>query len=872
MLTRQPLTLRYRQGNPNVFSVTLDSGDGEIVPTSSLAIKLEIRASEAGRILYAVPLAIVPGDAGRLMCTLPAGMGTGRYVAGLLFDHTTEPDWHRGICYIEILPQGAIVATPDVSGLNLTISELEQILNVELDNTASAAIVAAYANQVRADAQAVQAAIDGAGTSSQDAIAAAASATQSKQAAATSASAASTSAGQAGTAKTASEAARDIATNHAGIAQTAAGTATTQAGIATQAAQGVQGATARINAVPGGLGNFDINDGSWLSIWCGNSTVEQSQGSGFGFDRITQHRQPGERLDKLLGVINFGGSGNSLENFITAPLATLPVIPTDGNKGILNWDYYGHKPTAAISLKTALKWREGKAAHVHWTIPYGINDLILYAATGNLTQDQISSYITTRLRVVAKEILTQNPTDRITFMVENPMTARPYSTSLGFPSPTAYPTFGQNLATDQTLVEKWNQGLRNGYLALRNEIPGVDVFDTHEKVFGQSNTTLVAGTQLPLLGDLVHPSADGYIARENAWVDHVAPSKKGLLSRRREAELRAGAVGGNPWDYYAGYFSDNSKFEKAFQCELVNIGPNYVDLGISLGDFISATNNLSAIYVQIGDRVAQYFPVYNAAAISATSIRLTGLSPNTPMQGAGNGQTVEVYLRRGYQPIAGDLYIDQQAKAAKEYYTGFVGGAGNGYIDLQFTGVTNRVSTKFLSGLTAGKLVVGAGVNTTVSLNSATINRTGTTDGRTIRILRAGDNSAYSGKSVAITFADDVPSPKIHEAVFSERAVIPHAQGNRQSLHIPVAMADGAIITAFLTEVIPQAITVDVFTIGWPSGRTAVGTITIPANSDRASLTSGNPTSIPAGQFYEYVITSATSQTTGIVGLEVKPN
>ena len=133
MRATKPLTLRYRQGNPNVFSVRLNDGNGAVVPSSALAIKLELRISEAEQALASVSLTPDPNNPGRLTCALPETLDTGRYVAGLLFDYFTGSDYHKGLCYLEILPTGTLVAVPDITGLNLTITEQTQILDVSLD-------------------------------------------------------------------------------------------------------------------------------------------------------------------------------------------------------------------------------------------------------------------------------------------------------------------------------------------------------------------------------------------------------------------------------------------------------------------------------------------------------------------------------------------------------------------------------------------------------------------------------------------------------------------------------------------------------------------------------------------------------------------
>jgi hypothetical protein len=83
-------------------------------------------------------------------------------------------------------------------------------------------------------------------------------------------------------------------------------------------------------------------------------------------------------------------------------------------------------------------------------------------------------------------------------------------------------------------------------------------------------------------------------------------------------------------------------------------------------------------------------------------------------------------------------------------------------------------------------------------------------------------------------------------------------------------MSDGATLQIFLTEIIAQDVTVELYRPKWPT-RTLIGSFTISANASGASLASGNPSDVPAGSIFEFVITSQTSQETGLIGLAVVP-
>ena len=90
-------------------------------------------------------------------------------------------------------------------------------------------------------------------------------------------------------------------------------------------------------------------------------------------------------------------------------------------------------------------------------------------------------------------------------------------------------------------------------------------------------------------------------------------------------------------------------------------------------------------------------------------------------------------------------------------------------------------------------------------------------------------------------------------------------------MNINADMLDGGTFSAALTEIIASIITIDIYKIAISGGRTAVGTITIPANSVAATLSSGNPTTITSPAIYEFVISSAFSQATGTVTLTLTP-
>lgn len=621
-------------------------------------------------------------------------------------------------------------------------------------------------------------------------------------------------------------------------------------------------------ASSGGLGDFTVDQK--LMIFCGDSTTEQMKGAGFGFDRLTNlHRKNGGRFAGILGTINFGGSGYTLNGFLNDPSEAPPVIQSGSVGAVSEWDYYGHKPVGSISLGTAMAWRAQQTAKVVWVPCFGINDCILYAAVGNLSQSEITDYIAQRLRAVVTRLNAAFPSDEIVLRVPNPMTARPYVANAGFPSAAAYPNFGSNLAADQALVEKWNRGLRGAYLAVRAGFARTILFDTWPLVFGDSNTTLTAGTELKFLGDLVHPSGPGYVRLADALVNVLAPEAAGKPSRRAEADLRATAIGGDAWAYYPHYFRDNPSYKRVLRIDTwVSVGATHLDLSIGLAGFLRQVDSTKPIYVAIGGIAAQVFSTYTAG-VSGANTRLTGIAPSTAMQ-ASIGE-IEIYQAESSSKT-GDSYLIAQFATIRprDAFLGRVSGSGNGYIDVALEAAEGRPSTKYIEGILAGKLLIGGGSDTSLMLSGFTVGRNGTSALRTFRLLKSGDYSAYSGKTCAIVFDDSAPSPRSQEAVFAQRSVVPHAKDARCFVHCPVRMFDGATLQVFLTEIIAQDVSVEVYRVKWPA-RTLIGSMTISANASSASLANGNQNDVAAGSIYEVIVTSATSQLTGLVGLAVVP-
>ena len=516
------------------------------------------------------------------------------------------------------------------------------------------------------------------------------------------------------------------------------------------------------------LGDFSLDN--TLHIMCGDSTTEGMQAAGSGADTFKSYRQAGGPLEKVVGMINFGGSGYTLNGFVNDAATVGFTGPALGAEvGILQWDSWFHKPTGAISLATAITWRAQYPQYrTLWTLCYGINDLILYSANGNLSQDGIVAYLVPLLRRAVTKIKASYPQDLIILRIPNPMTYAPYNAQ--FPSSTAYPTFDTDpAATSQALVEKWNQALRQTYLTVQGEFSRTVLMDTWEDVFGNSDTTLTAATQLPYLGDRVHPSNGyngGYAGIAKSYIKLVAPKYKLVTPRLVEADSRATLLANNPWENYPGYFQNNPRYKLIIDTTISSVGVNYIDLEAAYTLFQKQVSG--PIYIAIEGVAAQYFATYSAAA-AGNNTRLTGVAPTTALQAGKGGFKATIYQDNGVILLANDVYVDGQVKTAKEAFPGAISSAGNGFIRITLSAENGRLSTAFMTGVLFGKLAVGGTVGQVLDFTAGgwtVIQAGGSASARILQFNKAGtDYSTWANQPAALFFSDTYPSPKSYEDV-----------------------------------------------------------------------------------------------------------
>ena len=414
-----------------------------------------------------------------------------------------------------------------------------------------------------------------------------------------------------------------------------------------------------LDSLTSGLGDFSANN--MLQIHVGDSTTEQAGGSGFMFDFITTYwRAPGMPANGMLGTINFGGSGYRLKNFVEDAVNTAFVGPTGAMPGVAaspgQWDYYGHKPSGAVSLATALKYRSGipsTVKHVQWVLCYGINDLILYNDVGTGSPESIANYVAGYLVKAMGKIQAAFPGDSIVLRMPNPMVARPLNAA--FPSSTAYPTFDTDLAGSQQLVTNWNAGLRLAYQKAQNIFPRSVLFDTGAKVFGASDPTVNPGQGAdtnPTLQDRVHPSALGYRQIGHELFNQLFGNqqvRQCYNGRRFMADQKiTNGWSGSPWNYYGQYFRNNQKFKELGSFTLVGAGSTYMDVDAESTSLKKVLGGYGAgrIFCTVGtdDLLSTSFLLGNFTSMainpSGANSRITGVNASAA---AGSRSIVTFY-------------------------------------------------------------------------------------------------------------------------------------------------------------------------------------------------------------------------------------
>lgn len=403
-----------------------------------------------------------------------------------------------------------------------------------------------------------------------------------------------------------------------------------------------------LDSLTTGLGN--VSPDGLLQIWVGDSTTEQAGGSGFLFDTITTYwRGAGMPAEKMLGTINFGGSGYRLKNFVEDPINSAFVGPTGSLPGVSagpgQWDYFGHKPAGSVSLATAIEYRRNIPDYVNavqWVFCYGINDLILYNDIGGGTVQEIADVLLGYILKAVGTIQDAFPGDSVILRMPNPMAARPVNAQ--FPSSTAWPNFNTDEAYAIQMMTTWNSALRLAYRLAQDVYPRTALFDTWQSVLGYSNPSIPAGTgpnQNPMLQDLVHLSNFGYRYSGHECMNMQfgnSQTRQTYSGRKFKADrMITNGWAGNPWDYYGQYFRNSQKFKELCSFNVVGAGSNFFDIEANSADLkkILAGFGAGRIYCSVGtdefSSVAFLLGNYTSLAISAsgTNARISrGFQPS----------------------------------------------------------------------------------------------------------------------------------------------------------------------------------------------------------------------------------------------------
>jgi hypothetical protein len=273
------------------------------------------------------------------------------------------------------------------------------------------------------------------------------------------------------------------------------------------------------------------------------------------------------------------------------------------------------------------------------------------------------------------------------------------------------------------------------------------------------------------MADMVHPGSLGYNLLAQAYTKMLAPRYKEVPMRKVDADYRATTLANNPWDNWWDYFDKNPKYVKVVDADLVSVGSNYLDVGITYADMLAAVGT-APIYIVFENVAAQYFSIYGLTAIGANA-RFYSIAVTAAMQAAPYMCHVKIYqLDVRHALIANDIFIDTQVKVtagAKEYYSGIVVASGTTYLYVVFDNLPNRIGSKFAGGFNAGAalgtLVVGGGINAVQVVSPGYGTMLGSPINHEIAFMGVGiDFTSWAyGSPVALYFPDTMPSPKMFE-------------------------------------------------------------------------------------------------------------
>lgn len=593
-----------------------------------------------------------------------------------------------------------------------------------------------------------------------------------------------------------------------------------------------------------------------LHIMAGDSTTWQAQangGMGYAFNDMNV---PGGILDNSLGFCNMASSGWTLEGFVTGGATPGFVGPQVGDP-YWNYDFKknGGSPdraAIAVTLDDCITFigTLDPLQPVIFTICLGINDVLLYPATGNLPQDEIQAYIAGYLRTAVEALRQAKPGMPIILRVPNPMIARPAT----LPSDANYPTFSTDLSYAAALIDKWNNALRDAYIEVSEEYDYVVLWDVYTTTMGFPDPLVDTVSNYPAYTDNIHPSISSYYSLGIDYANLLrAPQGTVPYGRMVLAEALAETNATVLEDQYALYCQGHPElYQLVATCDLVGVGSNYMDLGMGLGDFSAAVAGRSPIYIQIGTLAAQRFTSFTALA-SASNTRLVSITPNSLMQTATAQLPVKVYV--DISEGTGDAYLDPLIFDYSTYrvsYRAVIAGAGVGYMDVAFVASQGMFKIKSLRDLTGLYLALGDGVDVNLDLSTWSV-LSWTPSALQMRIGKTGDWSAYNQANAALLVTQSAIDPKEREAPYVLGAV-----GRLSSLYAMAECTNYQVecTTISVTTGIAVATDVTVEAFVFASNlRTSLGSVTITANSYNGTITHASRTWAP-GEALELVVTS----------------
>ena len=508
-----------------------------------------------------------------------------------------------------------------------------------------------------------------------------------------------------------------------------------------------------------------VFDEKTMIIGVGDSTTWQSQVSGAMYESFKRARDEGQQLENIAGTFNFATSGYTLSGFVNDARDTGFSYPTVGSDlGVNVLDSWWHAGFNAASQATVLHFRnqsiyEGYTAI--WLLCFGINDLILDNTYGNLSESGIIDYLQPLLETAIRRFILNNENDVIIIRPPNPMVARPYDDQAGFPSATEYPTFGDVVATDEALVEKWNQALRKTYERAHKTFPSCYYLDVYDDIFQVSDTTINADNDT-LYTDLVHPSAIAYRAMGDKLVYAINP-----ITEHAVIPVAESRESSEPWVYH-NYLKHKDDYIRLASGEVVGIGASYMDVSIDTNLLKNIVNRDNTVYFRFNGVRGWHDASGYSFTVSGNNTRILGVSPPSEVQDIDAGVLMEVYQKRD-EALIGKLtddYLVTQAENKKLVIQATMDACGTNFYRF---GLNKKLpgwfTSDFRTCLDHFTLAIGDGSDTTLDLSTGSTLTIGAASNAVFQKSTTGDFSAHTGKPAILYVEQADPAPRPYHKI-----------------------------------------------------------------------------------------------------------